>query len=121
VFEAEGKYLSLRGFPPQLIRTNSPVDSLHLRQHNPLLRLIFALAVGVAGFAHLVGLEEQNLAESFVGVDARRKRCRAGDFERDKALPFRLKGRDGIGAVARANSQNIAGNLELFHRAGQCE
>jgi hypothetical protein len=64
-----------------LIRTNFPFDSLQFPQHNPLPRLVFALAVGVAGFAHLVGLEEQNLAESFVGVDARRKRCGVGDFE----------------------------------------
>jgi hypothetical protein len=70
-------------------------------------------------------MEQQNPAESFVGVDARRKRCRVGDFERYQALSLRLKGGDGhedaaagIAALAHANRQNIAGNLEAFHRAG---
>jgi hypothetical protein len=47
---------------------------LQLRQHYPLLGLVLTLAVGVAGFADFIGLEEQDLAQAFVCVNARRQR-----------------------------------------------
>jgi hypothetical protein len=43
---------------------------LQLGQHDAFLGLVFAFAVGVAGFADFVGLEEDDLAQAFVGVDA---------------------------------------------------
>ena len=53
---------------------------LKFGKNDALLVLIFALAVGVADLAHLIGLEEEDLAESFVGVDTRRQGCGVGDF-----------------------------------------
>src|SRR5580658_978844 len=44
--------------------------SLQLRQDNSLLLLIFAPAVRIADLAGLIRLEEENLAQAFVGVDA---------------------------------------------------
>jgi hypothetical protein len=54
--------------------------------------LVFAFAVGVADFAHFVGLEEQDLAEAFVGVDAGRERRGVGDLEGDEAFPLGFEG-----------------------------
>jgi len=45
---------------------------LQLREHNSLLRLILSLTILIAGLANLIRLEEENLAEAFVGVDLRR-------------------------------------------------
>ena len=45
-----------------------------LGQDDSLLLLIFAFAIGVADFAGLVGLKEEDLAEAFVGVDPGRRR-----------------------------------------------
>ena len=42
-----------------------------LRQHDALLVLVLALAICVAHFTHFVGLEEQDLAQTFVCIDAR--------------------------------------------------
>src|ERR1051326_8037298 len=57
---------------------------LKLGQHDSLLRLIFPFTVGVAGFTDLVGLEEDDLAEAFVGIDACRKWSGIGDFQRSE-------------------------------------
>src|ERR1700730_12477749 len=101
-----------RGFVP--ISRSTPYNS---GSTIPFCDWYLPLRSATAGFARLVGREEQNLAKSFVGLDARRKRCRVGDFERNKALPLRLKSRDvhddaaaGIAALAHANRKNIAGN-----------
>jgi len=51
--------------------------TLQLRQYDSLLMLVLSLAIGVADLAHLIGLEEQNLAQAFVGVDA------LGECEKD--------------------------------------
>jgi hypothetical protein len=48
---------------------SSTRDRLQLGQHNSLLLLVLAGFVFVAGFAGLVALEEENLAETFVGID----------------------------------------------------
>jgi len=42
---------------------------LQLGKHNPLLFLVFSLAVGIAHLARFIGAEEQNLAQPFVGVN----------------------------------------------------
>lgn len=47
---------------------------LELRQDDSLLGLVLAFTVGVTGFADFVGLEENDLAKAFVGVNAGRKR-----------------------------------------------
>src|SRR5207248_2711144 len=64
---------------------------LEFRQHNALLRLVFAFAVGVAGFALLVRLEEDDLAKPLVGVDLGRQRRGIGNLKRHKTFPLRLK------------------------------
>src|SRR5579862_5691681 len=101
-------------------------QGLKLGQHDSLLRLIFPFTVGVAGFTDLVGLEKDNLAESFVGVDPCRKWGGIRDFQRDEAFPLRLEGRHvdddaatGIGTFANADGQHAAGNLEVFDRTRQ--
>src|SRR5205085_7222937 len=65
-----------------------------LREDDPLLRLVLPFAIGVAHFAGLIRLEEQDLAQAFVGVDTRGQWRGVRDFERDKAFPLRLKRRD---------------------------
>jgi len=44
-------------------------SALELREHNSLLVLILALAIGVADLAGFIGAKEQNLAQPFVGVN----------------------------------------------------
>ena len=43
---------------------------LQFRQHNTFLRLVLSLPVLVTGFADFVGLEKQDLAQPFVGIDS---------------------------------------------------
>src|SRR5947199_9679269 len=83
------------------------VALLKFRQHDSLLRLVFAFAVGVANFADFVGLEEEDLAQAFVGVDAGRKRRRVRDFQGAEASPLGLEwgevddnAQSSVGAVA---------------------
>jgi hypothetical protein len=49
-----------------------PGTALEFRQHDPLLRLILTFAIGITGLADLVGFEEYDLAEAFVGINAGR-------------------------------------------------
>src|ERR1700687_379843 len=95
------------------------ISSLQLRQHDPLLRLVFAFAVSVADFADFVGLEEEDLAQAFVGVDTSREGRGVGDFEGDEAFPLGLEWRyvdddaaARIRALTDADRQYGAGNLE---------
>jgi hypothetical protein len=50
------------------------VSSLHLREGDAALALVFATAIFVGGFADviLIGLEEDDLGDALVGVDLRR-------------------------------------------------
>src|SRR5579864_9131890 len=67
---------------------------LQLRQHDPTLLLVFSGFVFVAGFARLVALEEEDLAEAFIGIDFGRQRRGIGDFQSDEPFPFGFKWRD---------------------------
>jgi len=94
---------------------------LELWQDDALLTLVFALFVLVADFRWFVALEEENLAEAFVGVDTRGQRRRVGDFEGDETLPFRLERRDvhddaatRVGGLADTNGEHVARNLEVL-------
>src|SRR5205823_4738796 len=108
---------------------NRETDScLQLGQHDSLLRLVFAFAVSVAGLAGLIGLEEEDLAQPFVGIDFGRKRRCVRDLEGDEALPLRLEGSDvhddaatRIRRLAYAYGQNIAGDLEILDGARKGE
>jgi hypothetical protein len=44
-----------------------------LRQYNPLLRLVLALAILITGLANFIRLEEENLAQPFISVDLGRQ------------------------------------------------
>src|SRR3954454_13213698 len=68
--------------------------SLELGQGDAGLSHILALAVGIGDFGLLGALQEQELADAFVGVDPRRQRRRVADLQRHVALPFRLEWRD---------------------------
>src|SRR5678815_3214605 len=89
--------------------------SSQLRQHDAFLRLVFAFAIFLADFADFVGFEEEDLAQSFVGVDLCGKRRRVGDYERNEAFPLGFEGGDvyddpaaGIGRLADADGQHLS-------------
>src|SRR6266849_8675325 len=112
--------------PTLALQEPPPAPALELRQNDSLLILVLALAVRVTGLAHLVGLEEQNLAQPFIGVDLGRQRRRVRDLERHKALPLRIKRRHihnnaapRISRLADTNCQHISRNLEVFDRPRQ--
>src|SRR4029077_15728370 len=78
--------------------------------------------------ADLVGLEEEHLRDTLVGVDLRRERGRVREFERDVALPLGLERRavdDGaatrVRALAEANDEHIARHAESFDGARESE
>ena len=62
-------------------------------QHNSLLFLVLALAVGVAHFTRFRAPEEENLAQSFIGIDPGWQRRSIGNLQCHKALPLRLEWR----------------------------
>lgn len=57
-----------------MIFAEEPNDALKFGQNDPRLVLILSFSICVTDLAHLVGLKEENLAESFVGVDLGRER-----------------------------------------------
>src|SRR5207302_2812253 len=96
--------------------------TLQLRQYDSLLCLVFSLTVRIAGLADFVRLEENNLTQTFVGIDTCRQGGAVGNFQGHEAFPLRLKrghvdndAATGIGALAYADGQYAAGNLEVFH------
>src|SRR6185437_5662087 len=110
-------------FPRRLSLT--PLD---FRQCNPSLRLVLALLVLVAPLADviLVRLEEQHLRDALVGVDLGGQGSGVRNLERHVAFPLGLEGRDvrydaaaGIGTLAHADGQNLAGYPEVLDGAGQ--
>src|SRR5215472_13315348 len=95
--------------------------SSKLWQDDSLLSLVLSFSVGVAGFADFVGFEEDDLAQAFVGIDSRRKRRSVRDFEGDESFPLGLErghvdddAAAGVGALANADRQHAARNLEIF-------
>jgi hypothetical protein len=96
--------------------------SLQLRQHNPCLLLVLPGFISVAGFARLVALEEEYLAQAFIGIDLGWQRGAVGNFQRHKAFPLGLKGRyvhnnaaARIGGFSDADGQHVARDFEIFH------
>src|SRR5216684_8153158 len=91
------------------------MSPLQLRQHDPLLRLVLSLAILIAGLADFVRLEEEDLAQPFIGVDLRRQWSGVRDLERDKPFPLRLEWRDvhndpaaRVGGLAHADGAHPA-------------
>src|SRR5690606_29946296 len=64
---------------------------LQLGEGHPALAHIFAGAVGIAGLAGLVALEEEELAGALIGVDLGGERRRVAELQRDMALPAGLE------------------------------
>ena len=100
----------------------------HFWQDDALLGLVLAFSVGVADFANFVGLEEEDLAEAFVGVNLGRERRGIGNLQRYEALPLGLERRDvhddaaaGVGGFTHADGQDVARNFEIFDGTGQGE
>jgi hypothetical protein len=92
------------------------------------LTLVFTPSVFVAGGAHLVRFEEQDLRTALARVDFGWQRRGVAEFQCHKAFPFRLKGchvNDDAAARIRAftqtNRQQIARNAEILHRPRQCK
>src|SRR5436305_4550926 len=103
-------------------RDSFALQPLQLRQYDSLLCLVFSFTVGIAGFADFVRLEENDLAKTFISVNARRQGRAVGNFQGHEAFPLRLKrghvdddAATGISALAYADGQYAAGNLEVFH------
>src|ERR1700722_19500104 len=99
-----------------------------LRQNDAVLVLILALAVRIADLTGLIGLEEENLAESLVGIHASRKRGRIGDLEGYKSLPLGLERRHvdddaaaRVGRLPYADREDVARDLEVLNRTRQRE
>src|SRR5690349_7069582 len=95
----------------------------NLRQGDTDLALVLAATVAIRRFADVVGrgLEEDHLRDAFVRVDLRGQRRRVREFERDKALPFRLErshvdddAAAGIGALPQADRKHVAWNAEVL-------
>src|SRR6218665_2157105 len=100
--------------------------ALQLRQGHPALAHIFAGAVGIAGLAGLVALEEEELAGALIGIDLRRERRGVAELERDMAFPARLErghvhddAAAGISGLAEADDEHVARHPEIFDRAGE--
>jgi len=66
---------------------------LQLGKHNPWLQLAFALAIGIADPAGLMGAEKQNPAQPLVGVNPGRRRSGIRNLEGRESLSFRLEWR----------------------------
>src|SRR6266702_1277984 len=97
-----------------------------LGEDDPLLILVLALAVGVADFAGLISMEEQDLAKPLVGIDFGWQRCSVGDFQGDETFPLRLKGgyihnnsTARIGGFTHADGQHIARDPKIFNGPGK--
>src|SRR5262249_18475378 len=78
---------------PNLSGNHRPSRS-DARQRDPHLVHVLAGALRIRLLALLVGLEEQNLRQTFAAVDLGRQRRRVRDLERQRAFPQRLERRD---------------------------
>src|SRR5207244_11005179 len=92
--------------------------------------LVFTFLVFIADLTliALVRREEEDLRDSFVGIDAGGQGSGVGDLERDEALPFGLERRHGgddaatsVGALADATRQDGRGGTEVLHGASEGE
>src|SRR3954468_4567709 len=101
---------------------------LELGQGHPGLLLVLALLVGITGLANVVcvGLEEEDLANPFVGVNLGGQGSGITDLEGNVAFPVRLErghvGYDpapGVGGFTHTDGQHVPRNAEVLDRAGQ--
>ncbi len=90
--------------------------------------MILALLIFVADFAIVVGLEEDDLAQSFICINLCRQRSGVADLESHETFPLRLERCDvdddaaaRVGGFTDADGQHVARNLEVLHGAGERE
>src|SRR5438874_8167473 len=103
-------------------------EMLQPRQDDAALGLVLAFFVFVADFASVVGLEENYLAEPFVGINFCGQRSGVADFESDEAFPFRFERSDvdddaatRVSGFADGDGEDVAGDAEIFDGARQRE
>src|SRR3989442_464852 len=99
-----------------------------LRKGQTLLRLVFALLVGVGRLADLVALEEEHLRDPFPGVDPGGQGGRVRDLEGHDPLPLRLErghvhddAAARIGRFPKTNCDHVPRDAEVLDRAGEGE
>ena len=87
------------------------------------MALVFAAAVVVGGGAVFVGLEEEDLADAFVDVDAKRQVGEVGEFDDEAARPAGFEGggvdeqaRARVSALAEGDAGHVAGHAEGLDR-----
>src|ERR1035437_9250738 len=92
------------------------------------LILVLAFFVGITSFTNFFAPHENDLRDSFIGVDLRRQRSRVRYLDRDLALPLRLQRRHvhddpaaGVRRFAHADRQHVAGYFKILHRLAQGE
>src|SRR5215207_9785731 len=88
-----------------------------------LLVLVLAALVGVAGAAHGVGAQEEDLGDALVGVDLGRQRRRVADLDGHLAAPLRLQGRyvdnyaaTRVSAFPQTDCEHVPWDLERLDR-----
>src|SRR3546814_260053 len=97
-----------------------------LGPRDALLPHIFPRAAAVARLARLVTLEEQELARAVIGIDFGGQGGGVRKFERHMPFPAGFERGDvhddaaaRIGRLAEADHQDVAGDAEIFDRAGE--
>ena len=108
--------------------TRVALASIHLGQDQARLVLVLAGFVGVADLAGLLRLEENHLGDAFVGINLRGQRRRVADLNGHPAAPLGLQRCDvdddaaaGVGALAHADHQDVARDVEGLHSLAQRE
>src|SRR4029434_886926 len=112
-----------RSLAPNCVSADGSSD---LGKRDALLPLVLAAAVLVRHLADLVGLEEDHLGHTFVGVDLRRKRRGVRELERHVPFPLGLERRhvddDAAARVRRlsqAHDEHVAWYAEKLDSARQ--
>lgn len=87
------------------------------------MALVFAAAVVVGGGAVFVGLEEEDLADAFVDVNADGEVGEVAEFDDEAAVPASFEGGGvdeqtgaGVGRFAHADAGDVAGHAEGLDR-----
>lgn len=95
---------------------------------NAALSLVLASTITVGGFTSLIGLKEQHLSHTFVGVDLGRQGCCVGKLKRDVTFPLGLKRSDiddnatpSVGALAQTDRQYVTRDAEVLDSSREGE
>ena len=90
------------------------------------MALVLAATIAVRGLALLIGLKEQHLRDTLVGVNSGRQRRCIRELESNVPLPLGFKrchvnddAATRVGRLSQANGQHVAWNAKILDRA--CE